>query len=187
MELIYLILIAFPLGLVAYSTAFWGGVYRCLCFSEIMKMTIAFALFQVGMLWLGTWSGNAFANGMGWMAIPFAEAIILLTGIKLIYGAIRVRPEQKSFNLSKTGELIAVSFASSLNAFMIGLGVGLLRPLNELVLYAVLFIVAGFAVLGNYMGKRSGNLFYPKASGTIGGIIYIALAVLLALDLYQIL
>lgn len=185
MELIYLILIAFPLGLVAFSTAFWGGVYRCLCFSEIMKMTFAFALFQSGMLWLGTWSGNSFANSMGWMAIPFAEAIVLLTGVKLIYGALRVRPEQKSFNLSKNGELIAVAFASSLNAFMIGLGIGLLKPVSFPLIYIVLFLVAGFTVLGNYLGKRWGKLFYTKFAGVIGGCMFIALAVLLALDLYQ--
>ena len=185
MEIIYVILIALPLGFVAFSAAFWGGVYRCLCFSEIMKMTIAFALFQTGMFWVGSWSGSSFANSMGWMGVPFAEAIILLTGIKLIYGAFTIRPEQKSYNLAKNGELIAVSFASSLNAFMIGLGMGLLRSVSIPTIYAILFLAAGMAVMGNYMGKRSGKLLYTKLAGILGGIMFIVLGMILVLDLYQ--
>jgi putative Mn2+ efflux pump MntP len=186
MEHIYIILIALSLSLIAYSTAFWGGVYRCLCVQEIIKMAIAFSLFQLGMFWIGNWSGSGFANSMGWLSVPFAEAIILLTGVKLIYGTIRLRPEQKSYNLAKNVELIAVSFASSLNAFMLGLGIGLLMPVSDLMLYSILFGVAAFSVLGNFMGKKSGKIYFTKSATLISGSAMIVLAVILALDLYDI-
>lgn len=185
MEYIYAIMVALPLGLVSYSIAFWGGVYRCLCFQEVVKMTIVFAFFQTGMFWLGSWSGNIFASSMGWLSIPFAEAIVLLSGVKLIYGAIRLRPEQKTFNLSKNGELVAVSFAASMNAFLLGLGIGLLMPVPETMLYAILAGVVIFAISGNYTGKHSGLIFYPKFAGIVGGAVVIALAVILAFDLYN--
>lgn len=149
-------------------------------------MAIAFSLFQLGMFWIGSWSGSAFARSMGWLSVPFAEAMILLTGVKLIYGSIRLRAEQKSYNLARNVELIAVSFASSLNAFMLGLGIGLLKPVSDLMLYSILFGVAAFSVLGNYMGKKSGKLYFSKTATLVSGIAMIILSVILALDLYDI-
>ena len=167
-------------------SAFWGGIYRCLCFSELLKMIIVFTIFQAGLFWLGTWSGNSFANGIGWLSIPIAEAILLLTGVKLIYFTIQTRPEQKSYNLARNSELIAVSFASSLNAFMLGLGIGLLRPVTDVMIIAILPAVVFFSWVGNYMGKRQGQIFYVKFAGIISGIICIILAIILALDFYAI-
>jgi len=183
-EYIYALLIAVPLGLVSFVSAFWGGIYRCLCFSELLKMIFAFTIFQAGMFSLGAWSGGSFANSIGWLSIPFAEVIIFLTGVKLIYFTIRMRPEQKSYNLAKNGELIAVSFASGLNAFMLGLGLGLLRPFSDVKVIAILPAVILFSYFGNYMGKRQGRIFYVKFAGIISGIICFLLAVVLALDFY---
>ena len=181
-----MILIVLPIALVAFNAAFWGGVYQCLCFTEKMKMAAAFAVFQSGLFWLGTWSGHSFANAMGWFSIPFAEAIIMLTGLKLLYGAFNTRPEQKSYNLSKNGELIAVSFAAGLNAFMIGLGVGLLRPLSGLIFYIVPAAVILFSYAGDFFGKRKGRIFYTTFVGIIAGLSLLALGTLLALNLYEI-
>ncbi len=186
MEILYIILIALPISLAAFIAAFWGGVYRCLCFSEKMKMAGAFMIFQTGMFWLGTWSGNSFTQGIGWMAIPFAEAILLLTGLKFIYAAVRVRPEQKSYNLARNWELIAVSFASGLNAFMIGLGFGLLRPPDELMFYIIPAGVVVFSYLGDFVGKKIGRIFYATFAGSLAGLLIIILGTVLALDLYNI-
>ena len=184
MDYIYAVLIALSIGLVAFSAAFWGGIYRCLCFTEILKMAIAFVIFQTGLFWLGTFSGHSFANSVGWLAIPFAEAIILLTGIKLIFSAINTRPEQKSYNLANIRELIAVSFASSLNAFMIGLGIGLLRPVSDHMIYAIPLSVVVFSYIAVYFGKRQGRIIYATFVGIIAGVLLIILASILALDLY---
>lgn len=186
MEPLYIILVALPVSLAAFIAAFWGGVYHCLCFSEKMKMAASFMLFQTALFWLGTWSGNSFSMSLGWMAIPIAEAILLLTGLKFIYAALRVRPEQKSYNLTKTGELIAVSFASGLNAFMIGLGIGLLRPLDPLMLYIIPAGVVVFAYLGDFTGKKLGRIFYATFAGSVAGILIIILGAVLGLDLYNI-
>jgi putative Mn2+ efflux pump MntP len=185
MDYIYAILIAVPIGLVAFLSAFWGGIYRCLCFSEILKMASAFVIFQAGLFWLGTWTGNSFANSIGWLSIPFAETIILLTGVKLIYTGFRTRPEQKSYNLAKNGELIAVSFASSLNAFMAGLGIGLLRPVTNHMIIGIVLSVALFSYIGVYVGKSQGRIIYTTFVAVIAGIFMLTLAVILAMDLYN--
>lgn len=148
-------------------------------------MAAAFAIVFTGMLWLGSLSGNSFALRMGWLAIPFAETILLLTGIKLIYGAIRVKPEQKSYKLAKNGELIAVAFAAGLNAFMIGLGFGLLRPVAELTWYIVPAGIILFAYTGDFLGKRNGRMFYTRLTGTIAGLSVIFLGLMLILDFYE--
>ena len=148
-------------------------------------MVAAFVIFQIGLFWLGTWSGGSFANSIGWMAIPFAEAIILFTGIKLIYAGFRTRPEQKSYNLAKNAELIAVSFATSLNAFLLGLGIGLLRPVSDQMLFGIGLSVVIFSYLGVYTGKKQGRIIYTTFAAVIGGVILLALAVIIALDLYE--
>jgi len=186
MGYLYIILIALPIAMMTYVAAFWGGVYRCLCFSEKMKMAAAFAVFQTAMFWLGSWTGNSFANTLAWLSIPFAEAIILLSAIKMFYAAFRTRPEQKSYNLAKNGELIAVAFAASLNAFLVGLGIGLLRPVNELTLYIIPAAVLLFAYIGDFFGKRFGKFFYATIAGVIAGLALLTLGIMMALDLYNV-
>ncbi|MEN8223800.1 MAG: manganese efflux pump [Bacteroidota bacterium] len=186
MEILYVILITLPIALVAFSAAFWGGVYRCLCLSEKLKMAASFAIFQTGFFYLGMWSGNSFANSLGWLAIPFAEAIIMLTGIKLIYGAFKTRPEQKSYNLASNSELIAVSFAAGLNAFMIGLGIGLLRPINVNLLYFIPVLVVLLAYIGDYLGKQNGRIIYTTFAGLVAGLSLLALGTVFALVLQEI-
>lgn len=186
MDYLYIILIALPIAMVAFTAAFWGGVYRCLCFSEKLKMAFTFAIVQAAMFWLGSWTGNTFANSLAWLSIPFAEAIILLVALKIVYGAFRIRPEQKSYNLAKNWELIAVAFASSLNAFMIGLGTGLLRPINEFLLFIIPASVLLFAYLGDYTGIRHGKYIFINIAGLLAGLSLLALGIILALDLYNI-
>lgn len=183
-DYLYILLIALPVGLVAFNAGFWGGIYRCLCVSEAVLTTVVFMFSQAGLFWLGSWSGNSFAHSIGWMSVPFAEAIILLTGVKLIYGALRVRPEQKSYDLSKFGELIAVSFASGLNAFMTGLGYGLLREASVDAIVAIIIATAVLGMAGIYLGKHRGRFFYATFAGVFAGFLLIALGTLLALDLY---
>jgi len=185
-EYFYIALIALPLVLVAFNTAYWGGVYKCLCISEIVLASMAFMLFQAGMFFLGSWTGGSFALSMGWLSIPIAEAVILLTGVKLIFSSFRLRAEQKNYNLAKYGELIAVSFASSLNAFMLGLGYGLLREPTEKTFAIIAIATAISTVAGAYAGKKFGKIGIVKVAGTIAGIAVILLGLLLALDLYNV-
>jgi putative Mn2+ efflux pump MntP len=175
-------LMILPVALVAFNAAYWGGIYKCLCFSEVIFVGLAFMLFQAGFFYLGSWSGSSFANTLGWLAIPFSETILLLTGVKLIYSSIRIRPEQKSYDLTKYGELIAVAFASSLNAFMIGLGIGMLREVTQDVI-ALMSVAAGFATIaGAYLGKKIGRIRLVRIAGLLAGIIVILLGVVTALD-----
>lgn len=186
-DIIYILLVALPLALLGFVSAFWGGVYKCLCFSERLKLGGAFAFSLLLLFWLGTLAGNSFANSIGWLAIPFAETILLLTGVKVIYGAIMARPEQKAYDLANNKDLIAVSFAIGLNAFLIGLGYGLLRPLSSVMLMAITLLTAGLSILGAYMGTKVGKLFYTTFVGIIAGVLVITLAAVLAIDLFEIL
>ncbi|HSG68166.1 MAG TPA: manganese efflux pump [Bacteroidales bacterium] len=185
MELAYIILIALSLGLVAFVNAFWGGIYRCLCFSESLRLAGAFMIYTTVMFGIGTWLGRAFANGLGWSAIPVAESVIVLLGIKLTYYGMQNRPERKSFNLGKINELMAVSFASSLNAFIAGLGYGMLRSSPGLMYYSIMASVVLFSLLGVTLGKKQGRFIIPRIASLLSGISLIILAILLGIELYN--
>ena len=185
-DYLYMVFMILPVALVAFNAAYWGGIYKCLCFSEVIFVGLAFMLFQAGLFYLGSLSGGAFANSLGWLAIPFSESVLLLTGVKLIYSSIRVRPEQKSYDLAKYGELIAVAFASSLNAFMIGLGIGLLREVTQDVI-AIMSVAAGLATIaGAYLGKKIGRIRLVRISGIVAGGTVIVLGAVTALDYFQV-
>jgi len=184
MEISYMILISLALGLVAFVNAFWGGIFRCLCFSESLRMTLAFVVFITAMFWVGSWSGHSFARALGWTAIPLAGTVLLLLGIKLLYYGMRSRPEHKSFNLAQAGELLAVSFASSLNGFIAGLGYGMLRPGDNLILYLIGSSVAGFSAAGVWLGKKQGRFIYARIASVLSGISVILLTILLGIELY---
>lgn len=184
-EYVYMIFMILPVALVAFNAAFWGGIYKCLCFSEVIFVGLAFMLFQAGMFFLGGWSGSSFANSLGWLAIPFSESILLLTGVKLIYSSIRVRPEQKSYDLAKYRELIAVAFASSLNAFLIGMGIGLMREITQDVV-AIMSVAAGFATIaGAYLGKKIGRIRLVRITGIVAGLAVIILGLITAIDFFE--
>jgi putative Mn2+ efflux pump MntP len=185
MDTLYITMMALVIGLVAFSTSFWGGIYRCLTKREIMTMVGAFVVFQAGLFWLGMLSGKSFSISLGWLSLPFANAILLTTGLKLIYSAFRTRPEHKSFNLSNIKELIAVAFASSLNAFMIGLGYGMLRPMQIYFLAGISVAVVIFSFTGVLIGKKQGSIIYTTFAGAMAGAFLIILAALLILDYYQ--
>ena len=184
MELTFLLLIALALGLVAFTNAFWGGIYRCLCLSESLLMALVFVVFLTAMFWVGTLLGTRFTNALGWTAIPISEAILVLLGIKLMYYGMRNRPEQKSFNLARFGELLAVSFALSLNAFIAGLGFGMLRSVPGVIFYLIGFSVAAFSLLGVTLGKKMGKFIFARIASLLSGALMIILAVLLGIEFY---
>lgn len=186
-EYLYILLLALPLGLTAFNNAFFGGIYKCLCFTETLVMAVSFMIFNSGLFWLGGWTGQSFARSLGWFSLPFAEAILLLTGIKLIYSALTVRPGKKNYDLSSYPELIAVSFATALNAFMAGMGFGMLRVTGAETIAAVAVSTLLLAMAGSGMGIRNGRYIYINFAGTIAGIMLIALGALLVMDLYGLL
>lgn len=186
-DIIYISLIAVSLALLGFVAAYWGGIYKCLCFSEKLKIGGVFSLAVLLLFWLGAISGNSFANAIGWFAVPFAETVLLLTGVKLIYDALSARPEQKSYDLTNNKDLIAVSFAMGLNAFLIGLGYGLLLPVSSAMLMVIPLLAAATSFLGAYMGTKVGKLFYTTFVGIMAGVLVIILAAVLAIDFFEIL
>jgi putative Mn2+ efflux pump MntP len=95
------------------------------------------------------------------------------------------RPEQKNYDLAKIGELLAVSFASGLNAFLIGLGYGLLRTASEGMLIIIPLVVGIFAALGAYWGQKNGRIIYTTFVGIIAGVLFVALAAVLAIEFFE--
>jgi len=73
-DYLYMVFMILPVALVAFNAAYWGGIYKCLCFSEVIFVGLAFMLFQSGLFYLGSWSGSSFANSLGWLAIPLTTS-----------------------------------------------------------------------------------------------------------------
>jgi len=51
---------------------------------------------------------------------------------------------------------------------------------------AIALLVLAFSITGVYAGKRQGRIIYTTFAGVIAGILLIVLAIILALDLYNV-
>lgn len=149
----------------------------CLNRREIFKVAFFFALFQGGMPVVGWLLGSAFYNSVSTFDHWIAFGILAIIGLKMIIEAVKESSDKESFNIKMMKVLLWLSVATSIDAFVVGMGFAFLK-VN--ILYAVISIaVVTFllTLLGVFLGKKFGNLINSKWAEIVGGVILIGIGV----------
>ncbi|MBP5547988.1 MAG: manganese efflux pump [Bacteroidales bacterium] len=146
-------------------------------------MALIFALFQGGFPLIGALLGIAFRDMIASVDHWVAFCLLVAVGGKMIFEAIGNKPESEQLDLSKIGVLCLLGIATSIDAFVVGIGLGLDNTMPRVlfivsVIGTVTFIVS---LIGVYLGKRNIPI-KERVASIIAGLVLIGLG---AYTLYE--
>lgn len=141
-----------------------------------LLMAIIFGFCQGAFPLLGALLGIAFKGPLEVVDHWIAFFLLLFVGGKMIVDVVRNKPEEEQLDLSKTGVLFLLGVATSIDAFVVGIGLGIGYGLMEVIMTVVIIGIVTFAVsmLGWFLGSR--NIPVPARFATmLAGLVLIGL------------
>lgn len=141
-----------------------------------LLMASIFALFQAGFPFLGALLGMAFKGSLEAVDHWIAFVLLLFVGGKMIVDVLRDKPNEEQLDLSKTGVLCLLGIATSIDAFVVGIGLGLDTTLAGILWIVLTIGIVTFVVslIGWLLGTR--NIPVPERIATIiAGLVLIGL------------
>lgn len=166
---------------VAYLTAGYvlqkEPVTKMLSYGFFMLVTQS--LMIAAGLWLGVRIGVLASNSNYYIA----AGILLLMGLKVIFESLRIKPEDKTFDLSETRVLIMLSIAEGITPMIISIAIGLTVE-TIFPSWSILVITQSLALIsGLVFGTRYGKNALRLRVGPVGGLILLAASLKLLIDL----
>ena len=145
-------------------------------YSQGLLLALVLALFQGLFPLLGALLGGAFKEIASAVDHWIAFGLLLLVGGKMIWDAFHVGDDVETLDVTKFGTMCLLGVATSIDAFVVGIGFGLSSTRWEtlvtvLIIFLVTFVVS---IVGVCLGKR--NVPVPEKVATLlAGIVLIAL------------
>jgi putative Mn2+ efflux pump MntP len=152
-----------------------------------LRSCFFFGLFQFLMPVTGWFLGSSFASYIGAFDHWVVFALLALIGGKMAIESLRSKKDTSAedtaaaTDIRSLGALLAVSFATSIDALAVGVSFSLLDQgiwLNALVIGAVTF---GCCLFGFEFGRRLGRLF-ERWAGLAGGLVLIGIGTKILLE-----
>ncbi|MDY5968957.1 MAG: manganese efflux pump MntP family protein [Bacteroidales bacterium] len=147
-------------------------------FRRGLLLALTFAFFQGFFPLIGALLGGAFKEVISAVDHWIAFALLALTGLKMIWDALRGDDGDGRFDVSRFGVIVALAVATSIDAFVVGIGLGLNNTLPQILFTVLIVAVMTFlaAMMGVFLGKH--NVLIPeKWAGAIAGIVLMGLGV----------
>jgi manganese efflux pump family protein len=176
-ELITLILMAFALGMDAFSVGLGMGMFK-LRLRQIFKIGITIGLFHVWMPLLGMIAGKFLSDQFGTIATYIGGALLLLLGLQMLWSSFK--NEEGSVITPVGMGLIVFAFSVSLDSFSVGLTLGIYRAKTILVLACFGIAATILTWAGLIIGRKVQN-WLGKYSVALGGSILLAFGLKLLL------
>lgn len=185
MSIFGIVIIAFALAMISFSVAYLSSFFRCQNLPGMLRTAFSLAVFQGAMFGLGYLIAIALRGLLSQFSWPIVIIILMALGFKMILISRKAKPTERAFDFSHLRLLIGVSFASGINAFLVGLALGII----SMDLIPALPIVAGasfcLSIIGLILGRTSGNMRYSKLAEFIGGLMVILTGLLLFVEYLQ--
>lgn len=145
-------------------------------FRRGLLMAVTFAFFQGLFPLLGALLGTAFKDVVAAVDHWIAFGLLLVVGGKMIWDALCAKEDERTLDVTRFGTLCVLGIATSIDAFVVGIGFGLDSTVAQ-TLFTVAVIGAatfGVSLAGWYLGKR--NVPVPeKVAGVMAGVVLIGL------------
>ncbi|EWG12167.1 manganese efflux pump MntP family protein [Cytobacillus firmus] len=172
-EILTLALMAFALGMDAFSVGLGMGMYK-LRLRQIAKIGITIGLFHVWMPLLGMIAGRFLSNTFGAIAGYAGGGLLLLLGVQMIWSSFR--DEEDSLITPVGIGLLIFALSVSLDSFSVGLSLGIYGAKTFLVL---VFFGAGATILtwAGLLTGRKVQSWIGSYSEALGGAILLAFGV----------
>ncbi|GLB59071.1 manganese efflux pump MntP [Cytobacillus sp. NCCP-133] len=172
-EILTLALMAFALGMDAFSVGLGMGMYR-LGLRQIFKIGMTIGLFHVWMPLLGMAAGRFLSNTFGAIAGYVGGGLLLILGVQMIWSSFR---EDEDRLITPVGiGLLLFALSVSLDSFSVGLSLGIYGAQTVAVLT---FFGIGATIL-TWLGLLTGRKvqgWLGSYSEALGGAILLAFGV----------
>ncbi|MEH6986652.1 manganese efflux pump MntP [Cytobacillus firmus] len=172
-EILTLALMAFALGMDAFSVGLGMGMYK-LRLRQIAKIGITIGLFHVWMPLLGMIAGRFLSNTFGAIAGYVGGGLLFLLGVQMIWSSFR--DEEDSLITPVGIGLLIFALSVSLDSFSVGLSLGIYGAKTFLVL---VFFGAGATILtwAGLLTGRKVQSWIGTYSEALGGAILLAFGI----------
>jgi manganese efflux pump family protein len=178
-ELFTLILMAFALGMDAFSVGLGMGMFR-LTKRHIFKIGVTIGLFHVWMPLLGMVAGRFLSEQFGAIAGYIGGFLLILLGVQMIWSSFK---EDEATLLSPVGKgLFIFALSVSLDSFSVGLTLGIYGARTALVLICFGAAAMVLTWAGLIVGRKVQG-WLGTYSVALGGSILLAFGIKLLLPL----
>ena len=181
MDIISIILIAIGLSLDSFAVSVTNGLtIKDLNVKRILTISFSLAIFQALMPLIGWFAGIGVEKYIKEYDHWIAFLLLSFIGVKMIYEGFKKNDIEKDTEL-KILTLIGQSFATSIDAFAVGISFALLNLsilISILIIGLITFIfsITGLQ-LGKYFGKRVG-----ESVEILGGIVLICIGLKILIE-----
>ncbi len=177
MDIITLSLIAISLSLDAFAVCIGvGAAQSCPDRKSEFRLAGFFGLFQALMPILGWLAGVTIIQFIGKLDHFIAFGLLAYVGINMIRSGIKKADKSSCEDPSRGKNLFILSIATSIDAFAVGLTLGLLKVAVFLPALFIGIVTFSLSVAGLFLGKKLGEKF-GKRMEIVGGIVLILIGV----------
>lgn len=184
MHLFELIAVAVGLAMDAFAVSIATGIrLGCVTGGQTFRMAFHFGFFQFMMPVLGWFAGAAAGRFMGAYDHWIAMGLLLFIGGKMIVEAVSRRSGEPACMDDPTRgfTVLGLATATSVDAFAVGLGLGVLGTGIWFPSIIIGIVAAAFTTAGIRLGCRIGVLFSRRLE-ILGGVILIGIGVKILFD-----
>jgi putative Mn2+ efflux pump MntP len=178
-ELITLLLMAFALGMDAFSVGLGMGMYR-LRLRQIFKIGMTIGIFHVWMPLIGMVAGKFLSDRFGMLATYLGGMLLILLGVQMILSSIK--KDQKSVITPVGWGLIVFALSVSLDSLSVGLTLGIYGAKTMLVVLCFGIVATILTWSGLLIGRKVQGLL-GVYSVALGGSILLAFGLKLLLPI----
>lgn len=167
-EVVTLILMAFALGMDAFSVGLGMGMFR-LTLRQICKIGIMIGIFHVWMPLVGMIAGRFLSDQFGAIASYLGGGLLILLGIQMIRSSFK---EEEESLIAPVGKgLLFFAFGVSLDSFSAGLTLGIYGAKTILVLICFGAVATILTWVGLLLGRRVQGWLGQYSEALGGGIL----------------
>lgn len=164
--------VALAMDAFAVSTAISAGL-RVITPRHRFRLAWHFGLFQFFMPILGWISGAALTSILKYLDHWIAFGLLLFLGFRMIWNAQSDDLDEfRKVDPTRGWSLIGLSLATSIDAFAVGLSLGLLQMPIWVPALIIGIVTLSLSLLGTFIGQKIGGIFGQWAE-RIGGTVLI--------------
>ncbi|RHW37183.1 hypothetical protein D1B31_15525 [Neobacillus notoginsengisoli] len=178
-ELATLLLMAFALGMDAFSVGLGMGMYR-LRLRQIFKIGLTIGVFHVWMPFAGMIAGRFLSEQFGSFASLIGGLLLILLGLQMIWAGLR--KEHESIITPIGFGLMFFALSVSLDSFSVGLTLGIYGA-RTMVAIICFGIAAAILTWAGLLAGRKVQGWLGSYSESLGGVILLAFGLKLLLPL----
>ncbi len=140
-------------------------------------------ILQFLMAGTGIWLGYKIGSYDGRINIIISLSILLIFGLKVLLSGIRTQSEYRTFDFANNKITAFAALAEGITPLVIGIAIGLLSKQPYLHWYLIgIFLFSGI-IAGLFIAARMGSNSLKLRLGPIGGLLLLAAAIQLAMNL----